>query len=457
MTSSDDETSRSSVPNVVFIVGDNVGWGDIGCYGGLAPTPRIDALAEQGMRLKNYNVEAQCTPTRSALLTGRLPIRTGNCSVPLPGQGDYGLAPWEYTLGELFSDAGYATGAFGKWHVGDIAGRLPTDQGFDEWFGIKNTSDESGYSSYPLFAETGASIPKIWEGVAGSPVTPVEDFDLETRPLVDEKIAARTADFIKRNAQDGKPFFTYICFTQMHPPLIHHPDWTGKSGGGVYSDTLAELDYRTGQVLDAIDEAGISDNTIVVWSSDNPAGLAPYMGGSNGPWRGHFASGFEGGMRAPAMVRWPGKVEAGGVSDEIFSAVDWFRTLASLVGESGRVPDDRPIDGVDASAFFLGDSPTTGRDHVIYYGSDAGVMSVKWRTMKVVFRFSESNSGPIFKPQWPMVFDLINDPIEQWDLIDQRLDCAWVFRPVAVRLGALAQSAARYPNIKPGEDFTGYT
>ena len=147
-------------------------------------------------------------------------------------------------------------------------------------------------------------------------------------------------------------------------------------------------------------------------------------------------------------MRWPGKVEAGGVSDEIFSAVDWFPTLASLVGESGRVPDDRPIDGVDASAFFLGESPTTGRDHVIYYGSDAGVMSVKWRTMKVVFRFSESNSGPIFKPQWPMVFDLINDPIEQWDLIDQRLDCAWVFRPVAQRLGALAQSAARTPTSR---------
>ncbi len=180
--------ASSTVPNVVFIVGDNVGWGDIGCYGGLAPTPRIDALAGQGMRFKNYNVEAQCTPTRSAILTGRLPIRTGNCSVPLPGQGDYGLAPWEYTLGELFSDAGYATGAFGKWHVGDIEGRLPTDQGFDEWFGIKNTSDEAAYSAYPLFAESGADVPKIWEGVAGSPVTPVDEFDLR------DAAAARRAD-----------------------------------------------------------------------------------------------------------------------------------------------------------------------------------------------------------------------------------------------------------------------
>ena len=214
----------------------------------------------------------------------------------------------EYTLGELFSDAGYATGAFGKWHVGDKEGRLPTDQGFDEWYGIKNTSDESAYSTYPLFAESGVPVPKIWEGVKGSPVSAVADFNLETRARMDEQIAARTAAFITRNAQANKPFFTYVCFTQVHPPLLPHPDFKGKSGGGTYSDAMAELDYRTGQVLDAIDQAGVAEDTIVVWSSDNPAGRAPYMGGSNGPWRGHFASGFEGGMRAPAMVRWPGKV-----------------------------------------------------------------------------------------------------------------------------------------------------
>jgi arylsulfatase len=376
--------------------------------------------------------------------------------MPLPGQGDYGLAPWEYTLGELFSDAGYATGAFGKWHVGDIEGRLPTDQGFEEWFGIRNTSDESGYSSYALFSDSGAPVPKIWDGVAGSPVTPVADFDLKTRPILDAEIATRTAAFVKRNAEASTPFFAYVGFTQMHPPLIHHPDFTGRSGGGVYCDTLAELDYRTGQVLDAIDQAGIAEDTIVVWSSDNPAGRAPYMGGSNGPWRGHFASGFEGGMRAPAIVRWPGKVDGGVVTDEIFAAVDWFPTLASLVGESQRVPTDRPIDGVDASAFLLGIGATTGRDHVICYGSDAGVMSVKWRTMKVVLRYSKSTSGPIIKPQWPLVFDLIDDPNEEWDLMDKRLDCPWVLGPVAERLGALQRSMAKYPNIGPGEKFTGY-
>jgi arylsulfatase len=288
---------QETKPNIVFILADNVGWGDIGCYGGTAPTPRIDALASQGLRSKNYNIEAQCTPTRSAILTGRLPVRTGCYSIPLPGQGEYGLAPWEYTIGELFSDAGYATALHGKWHVGEADGRLPIDQGFDEWFGIKNTSDESGYSSYPLFAESGFPAPKIWEGVKGSKARPVDDFNLRARPLMDEQITGRTVEFIKRNAAAKKPFFVYVGLTQMHPPLIHHPDFTGKSGGGTYSDTLAELDYRTGQILDAIDTAGIADNTIVVWSSDNAAIALPATGGSNGPWRGAFASGFEGGMR----------------------------------------------------------------------------------------------------------------------------------------------------------------
>ena len=138
------------------------------------------------------------------------------------------------------------------------------------------------------------------------------------------------------------------------------------------------------------------------------------------------------------------------------TTVDWLTTLAAMVGESERVRTDRPIDGVDASAFLLGDSTTTGRDHVIYFGSDADVMSVKWKTMKVVFRYSESTSGQIIKPQWPFIFDLVDDPNEEWDMVEKSLQGAWVVEPVAKRLGALVQSFGRYPNIKPGQEFTGY-
>jgi arylsulfatase A-like enzyme len=443
-------------PNVVFILADNVGWGDIGCYSGTAPTPRIDALASQGLRFKNYNIEAQCTPTRSAILTGRLPVRTGCYSIPLPGQGEYGLAPWEYTMGELFSDAGYATALYGKWHVGEDHGRLPIDQGFDEWFGIKNTSDECGYTSYPLFAQSGFPIPKTWEGVKGSEARPVGDLNLETRPFLDEQITGRTVEFIKRNAEAKKPFFVYVGLTQMHPPLLHHPDFKGKSGGGTYSDTLAELDYRTGQILDALEEAGIADDTIVLWNSDNAAIGLPATGGSNGPWRGAFASGFEGGMRVPAIVRWPGKIPAGTATNEIFAAVDWLPTLAHMAGESGRVPTDRPIDGIDSSELLLGRSDSSNRDHVLFYGSDGELLSVKWKTMKVVFRYAETTTGPFIRPQVPMVFDLIEDPKEESDLVIMRMDCAWVIAPTVQRIGSFMKSTAKYPNIKPGEEFEGY-
>jgi arylsulfatase A-like enzyme len=448
--------TQEKKPNVVFILVDNLGWGDLGCYGGLAPTPRLDQLASEGMRFKNYNVEAQCTPTRSAIMTGRQPKRSGTVSVPLPGQGHYGLSPWEYTLAELFSDAGYATALFGKWHLGDVEGRLPTDQGFDEWFGIKNTTDEAGYTSYPMFHETGYPAPQIWEGVKGSPSQPVEEYNLDTRATIDEKITGRAVDFIRRNASSGQPFFTYVSFTHIHPPYRYHSDFKGKSGGGKYSDMLAEIDYRSGQILDALDEAGVTEDTIVVWSSDNATGVAAGLAGSNGPWRGVFGSGFEGGMRVPALVRWPGKIPAGVVTNEILATYDWMSTLAALVGEADRVPSDRPVDGVDASDLLLGRSETSSRDHLIYYGSDGEVMSAKWKNIKVVFRYAETFDGPIIKPQFPMAFDLTDDPGEQINLTSKRMDMMWMFGPVIQRLIALEKSFAEYPNIRPGQEFDGY-
>ena len=171
------------------------------------------------------------------------------------------------------------------------------------------TAQTMGLQFPPSVRRIRPSVPKIWEAVKGSPAKPVARPQPGDAAALGRQIAARAAAFIKRSAEAGTPFYAHVCFTHVHPPYIHHPDFTGRSGGGVISDILAELDYRTGQVLDAIDAAGIADNTIVVWSSDNP--VAPAMAGSNGPWRGNFASGFEGGMRAPAMARWPGKVAVG--------------------------------------------------------------------------------------------------------------------------------------------------
>jgi arylsulfatase A-like enzyme len=459
--------AADSQPNIVFILVDNVGWGDFGVYGGMTPTPRIDKLASEGIRFNNYNVEAQCTPTRSALLTGRHPVRSGTSSVPFPGQGLAGMAPWEYTIAELLSDAGYATALYGKWHVGDVDGRLPNDQGFDEWWGIKNSWDEAGYTAWPLFKESGMEVPMIWEGKKGEPSKPVMPLDLNVRPIVDEKyIVPKTVDYIKRNAAAKKPFFVYVGYSEMHPPVIANPDFAGTSTkrGGLYADVIAEMDYRVGQILDAIKEAGVEDNTIVLLSSDNAnGGFVPHVGpGSNGPWRGNFPNTpFEGSHRVPAMIRWPGKVPAGVVTQEILAAVDWLPTLAGMAGASNLVPKDRPLDGVDASAFMLRNSETTGRDSYMFFGIDGGLMSVKWKTCKVIFRYTPSAPAlaveyAYIQPQFPMFYDLSSDPHEENNLLYSDLTCGWMMEPVFKIVADYERSRKQYPNIKVGEDFKGY-
>ena len=454
---------QTTKPNVVFILVDNVGWGDFSVYGGTTPTPRIDKLANEGIRFNNYNVEAQCTPSRSAIMTGRMPVRSGTFTVPFPGTGNYGLAPWEYTIAELLSDAGYATALYGKWHLGEVPGRLPSDQGFDEWWGVPNSWDEAGYTSYPLFKESGMKPPMIWEGKKGQPSTPVMPLDLNVRPIVDEKyIIPKTVDFIKRQATAKKPFFVYVGYSEMHPPAMVNPNFAGKSAqrGGLYSDLLGEMDYRVGQIMDAVKEAGIDENTIVILSSDNgaaPSIVAAQGGGSSGPWRGDFFHPpFEGSYRTAAMIRWPGKVPAGVVTQEMLAATDWLPTLAGMAGASNLVPKDRPIDGVDASAFMLGKSNTTGRDTYMFFGPDGELMSVKWKIYKTILRYSEGVDKPIVKPQFPMSYDLSSDPHENWNLFDTRLDNGWMFAPVFRHIFEYEMSVKKYPNIKPGEEFKGY-
>lgn len=456
------EVLRSGIvtdrPNVVVMLADNVGVGGLSCYGGTVPTPRLDRLAAEGVRFTNFNTEAQCTPTRSALLTGRMPIRSGTFRVPLPGEpGDYGLAPWEYTAAELFSDAGYATACFGKWHLGNAEGRLPTDQGFDEWWGITESSDEASYSDHPQYPDDW-EVPKIHEGRKGEPQRAAADFNLQTRPFMDEGITERSIDFINRNAAGGRPFFLYAPFTNVHPPMLAHPDFADISPAE-YVANMAELDARAGQILDALDEAGVADNTIVVWLSDNAAALLDgRVFGSNGPWRGMFGGSWEGSMRSPAMVRWPGHIPQGVVTDEIVATYDWLPTLAALVGEVDRLPTDRPIDGVDMSAFLLGDTDTSSRDSFVFIGTDGEPWSVKWKNFKVHFQLAVNDkwTSPIVKPQIPSVYDLTADPTETVNLMESELTLSWVVKAAMQPLVELAQSTNDYPHIPPGADFTGY-
>ena len=457
-------TAAGKKPNIVFILVDNVGWGDFSVYGGSTPTPRIDKLASEGIRFNNYTVESQCTPTRTAILTGRQSVRTGTFTV-IPGQGKLGLTPWEYTIAELLSDSGYVTSLWGKWHLGDTEGRLPNDQGFDEWWGYRNSVDEAGYSSYAAFRELvkarGVESPKIWEGKKGQKSTAVRELDMQVRPLLDELIAAKAADYIKRAAKGDKPFFTYIALSHVHPPEKAHPkfDQTDPSRHGIYADLIAEIDYRVGQIVDSVKEAGIAGNTLIVLSSDNAALCVPSsgFGGSNGPWRGDFFTPpTEGSMRTLAMVSWPGKVPGGVVTDEMLSAHDWYKTFAALAGASDKVPIDRPMDGVDASEFLLGESKHTGRDVLMFFGPDGSLMSVKWHNIKIWLRYSEGIEKPIVTPQFPMIFDLGSDPGERNALFADKMDNGWMFELILPYIAEWEKSIHQYPNIEPGEEFTGY-
>jgi arylsulfatase A-like enzyme len=452
-------------PNIVFILCDNVGWGDFSCYGGSTPTPRIDQLAGAGIRFNNYTVESQCSPTRSAILTGRQSVRSGTYKAPYPGEGEGGLVPWEYTIANVLSDAGYATSLWGKWHLGEEEGRLPTDQGFDEWWGYRNSVDECGWTSYATFnaiaKAQGIEVPQIWEGKKGGKQTAVRELNLEVRPLLDELIVGKATDYITRQAGAGRPFFTYVALSQVHPPEEVHPDFdqTSPDRLGMYADLMAEMDYRVGQIVDCVEEAGIADSTIIVFSSDNATALmnVDMVGGSNGPFRGGFMTPpWEGSMRVPAMVRWTGKVPAGLITEEMLSAHDWYKTFAALAGASGKVPADRPMDGIDASGFLLGESGSTGRENVLFFGPDGSLMSSKWHNIKAILRYCEGVDQPIVEPQFPMVFDLGSDPGERYNLVDRKLDMGWMTGITLAYAAEYEKSIAQYPNIQPGQEFNGY-
>ena len=200
-------------------------------------------------------------------MTGRHPIRSGTTKVVWGML--YGMTQWEVSIAELLSDEGYSTGMFGKWHLGDTQGRFPTDQGFDKWYGIANTTDEAMYSSHYQYDAEESVQPYIVEARKGQVPKQVKVYDLKSRPLIDGELTEKTIDFMKRSVKKKKPFFTFVPFTHAHLPTHAHPDFAGKTGHGQYADVLAEIDYRTGQILDAIDELGVRDNTVVLWLSDN--------------------------------------------------------------------------------------------------------------------------------------------------------------------------------------------
>lgn len=436
-------------PNIVFVLMDNLGYGEPGCYGGGitrgAATPRIDRLAAEGMRLLNFNVESQCTPSRSAIMTGRFAIRSGTHSVPLGG-GIEGLVRWEITIAEALSSAGYATAHFGKWHLGSENGRLPTDQGFDEWYGIPRTTDEAFWPSDPAAKAENVAFTHIMEGKRGELSRELAVYDLDQRRLIDTEITKRTIDFMTRSAHAKRPFYAYVPFTLVHFPTLPHPSYAGRTGHGDFADALAEMDAHVGEILDAVDQLGIRDNTIVVFTSDNgPEATWPWQG-SSGPWRGYYFTHMEGSLRTPFIIRWPGHVPPGAVSNEIVHEVDTFATFAAIAG--APTPTDRAIDGVDQTDFFCGRATRSRRDGFPVYVADR-LEAVKWKNWKLVFYDDERDWWtPPQKLGNPKAFDLLTDPKEEYPASGLR--ATWTAEPLMRIVADFEKSLKMEPPIQPG-------
>ncbi len=370
-------------PNVLFVLMDDVGWGDFGCYGGGvavgAPTPRIDRLAAGGLRLTSCYSEPSCTPSRASLLTGRLPMRHGLQRPPM--YGEKGGLDGEITLASLLAEAGYATQAVGKWHLGENEGSQPQNVGFDDFYGFLSVSDMYTEWRDPYF------FPEIvyseertrWienlpfnkcfvHGTRGGALENVEEVTIPVLSLLDDKWATYSLDFIRRMKDDSRPWFLYHCTRGAHFDNYPHQRFLGKSPARhPYKDTLVELDDIVGRLVDELRATGQLENTLVFVSSDNGPEMETWPDAAYSPFRCAKGSTWEGGQRVPGILSWPGTIAPGRASDGLFSQTDLFPTVLELAGAGDRIPADRFVDGVDQRSFLLADDQGLSNRKYVYY------------------------------------------------------------------------------------------
>ncbi|WP_248323667.1 arylsulfatase [Caballeronia sp. Sq4a] len=425
-------------PNIVVVMTDDVGWGDLGSYdGGVmrgAPTPNLDRMAAEGEGFLNYYGQASCTAGRASFITGRLPIRTSLSSVLVPGDPN-GLTKQTPTIAQFLKKAGYTTVQLGKWHLGDKPQNYPTANGFDEMY--NELAYYAGVYAYenrelhPNWPAHDADFQKAWDRVnvsmleqkAGQPVRVVKPkFSYDDLATADDDMRATAVNWIKAHAKDDHPFFMYLNFLKVHNPNNPSPRWKGKSpGGGNYLDSLMELDDNSGQILQAIRDAGIAENTLVVWTTDNGAWVDAWPDAGYTPFRGEKGTPFEGGFRVPAIAWWPGHIKPGSVNTDMFSHMDWWPTFAALAGEQppayeSKDNEGKPIifDGMGLSDSLLGNGPGKRTSFVYFSGQTFGGVRVK--NFKALYTAQDTWLGPQRPMKAPAIYDLQWDPREQFDI-----------------------------------------
>jgi arylsulfatase len=437
-------------PNILIIMSDDVGITNVSAYSmGLSgyKTPNIDRLAAEGVMFTDYYAEQSCTAGRSALITGQIPVRTGLTKVGLPG-ADLGIRAEDPTLAELLKPLGYMTGQFGKNHLGDRDEFLPTNHGFDEFFGNLYHLNAEEEPENPDYFKDPKLIKKFGPRgvIKASADGKVEDTGPLTKKRMetaDEEFLNATTDFIERAHKAKKPFFAWFNSSRMHFYTHLKPESEGVTGLGIYADGMVEHDGHVGQLLKLLDDLGITKNTIVVYTTDNGPHYNEWPDGGISPFRGEKNTNWEGGFRVPAMVRWPGKIQADVVSNEIMSAQDWLPTLMAAAGEPdikkklkkghqvGQKKFNVHLDGYNFLPHLTGQDKQGPRKEFFYFNDDGELVGLRYAQWKLVFmeqrkHFFDVWAEPFVSLRIPKIFNLRSDPFERADIDSNNYRTWWI-------------------------------
>jgi arylsulfatase len=450
LASAQEAAPAQKKPNILFIMSDDVGVHNVSAYSrGLVgyQTPNLDRISNEGVAFTDYYAEQSCTAGRAAFITGQIPVRTGLTKVGLPG-ATLGLQAEDPTLAELLKNHGYRTGQFGKNHLGDRDEFLPTAHGFDEFFGNLyhlNAEEEPEHPDYfkdPKLREKYGPRGVI-KATAGGKVEDTGPLTRKRMETADEEFLAAAIDFIERAHQAGQPFFVWFNSSRMHFYTHLKPESDGVTGLGIYADGMVEHDGHVGQLLDLLDGLGITDDTIVAYTTDNGPHYNEWPDGGISPFRGEKNTNWEGGFRVPAMVRWPGKIEAGRFSNEIMSAQDWLPTLMAAVGEpdikqklqKGHSAAGRSfkvhLDGYDFLPYLTGKQEKGPRNEFFYFNDDGELVGLRVNQWKLVFMEQRAHyfdvwANPFVSLRVPKIFNLRSDPYERADTDSNNYRHWWI-------------------------------
>ena len=478
--------SQDKKPNIIIIWGDDIGQTNVSAYSrGLMgyETPNIDRVAKEGVLFTDYYGEQSCTAGRSAFITGQSVYRTGLSKVGLPG-ADVGLRKEDPTIAEMLKAQGYATGQFGKNHLGDKDEFLPTAHGFDEFYGNLyhlNAEEEPELPDYPKDPEFRKKfgprgVIHSWANADGT--QKIEDTGPLTRKrmeTIDDDIAARAAEFIEKQAKADKPMFVWVNFTHMHFRTHVKPESLGQAGrwNGPYADAMIDHDRNVGTVLDKIDALGIADNTIVMYSTDNGPHMNSWPDAAMTPFRSEKNSNWEGAYRVPALVRWPGHIKPGTVSNQIMSHLDWLPTLLAAAGEpdlsgkllkgykAGNTTYKVHLDGYNFVPCLTGQEQKCPRDDFFYFSDDGDLTGLRYDNWKFVFAEQRATgtlriwAEPFVRLRVPKLFNLRADPYERADVTsntyyDWLLDHIFLLVPAQQYVANFLETFKDYPpRMKP--------